>query len=132
VVLARVFRDAVVSTLAENGYVTKGTHAVLLEIELLSDTIVLSDFDLWHYPLGDIKMYKPQCAGCRHFDLTSHPPYRCAAFDAIPEEILFNDHDHTKPYPGDRGIRFELLDELKQYLPPDADPTINPYVRKSV
>lgn len=35
-------------------------------------------------------------------------PATCAAFpDGIPDEILVGDFNHTEPYPGDRGIRFE-------------------------
>lgn len=55
-----------------------------------------------------------QCFGCKHFDerwaetegLTK-PYYRCKAFDRIPRSILFNETSHKKPYPGDKGIRFE-------------------------
>lgn len=33
---------------------------------------------------------------------------RCEAFpDGIPEEIAHGDNDHTRPYPGDRGLRYE-------------------------
>ena len=32
----------------------------------------------------------------------------CEAFpDGIPKEIAFGDWDHTKPFPGDKGILFE-------------------------
>ncbi len=32
---------------------------------------------------------------------------KCVAFpDGIPQEIIDNEFDHRKPYPGDRGIRF--------------------------
>lgn len=35
--------------------------------------------------------------------------FNCAAFpDGIPGSILAGDFIHTKPYPGDRGIQFEL------------------------
>jgi hypothetical protein len=34
------------------------------------------------------------------------------AFPAgIPEKILFYEHDHRKPFPGDHGIRFESKSE---------------------
>lgn len=47
----------------------------------------------------------PQCIMCKHYDLDSST---CTAFkDEIPDEIYYGDHDHTKPYPGDNGIRFE-------------------------
>jgi hypothetical protein len=56
-------------------------------------------------------MIESQCQTCRH-----HIPWKpgqeslCAAFpdgDGIPLEILTNEHDHRKPYPGDHGIRYE-------------------------
>jgi hypothetical protein len=35
----------------------------------------------------------------------------CKAFpNEIPWEILINNHDHHKPYPGDNSIRFEPRD----------------------
>jgi len=40
-------------------------------------------------------------------------PYSCEAFAVIPDDILFNRHDHSKPYPGDNGILFELKDGLE-------------------
>lgn len=50
-----------------------------------------------------------QCALCKHHRLG----LRCAAFpSSIPETIITGQHDHTEPYPGDRGIRFEPVDEL--------------------
>ena len=54
-----------------------------------------------------------QCADCRHLrpvPADGPPRYTCEAFpDGIPREILFADHDHRKPFPGDHGIRFEPL-----------------------
>jgi len=47
------------------------------------------------------------CFACKHFDW-SKPDYRCAAFPGgIPEPILMFHHDHSEPFPNDRGIRFE-------------------------
>jgi len=46
------------------------------------------------------------CVFCRHL---SEDSTRCSAFpDGIPDEILFEGHDHRFPLDGDRGIRFEL------------------------
>ena len=47
-----------------------------------------------------------QCLGCAHFHLTGG----CDAFpEEIPQAIFTGEHDHTQPYPGDNGIRFEPL-----------------------
>jgi hypothetical protein len=52
-----------------------------------------------------------QCDACIHFDWDAPPgEYRCAAFpDVIPIPIQANKHNHSKPYPGDRGILFEQV-----------------------
>ncbi len=55
----------------------------------------------------------PQCFECKN--LLEHRadvigPV-CKAFpNGIPQKILFNLHDHKKPYPGDGGIRFEPME----------------------
>jgi len=58
----------------------------------------------------------PLCFDCRHRDESGSVPrgqFRCTAFPAgIPDAILFLDHDHHRPYPGDRGIQFEPKEEL--------------------
>ena len=46
------------------------------------------------------------CSYCKY----KHPTWRhtCEAFpDRIPDEIWRSDNDHTQPFPGDNGIRFE-------------------------
>lgn len=54
----------------------------------------------------------PQCALCRHFNTENPSEQNCTAFpDGIPADILHNRFDHTAPYPGDAGIRFEARDE---------------------
>lgn len=52
----------------------------------------------------------PQCMFCKH----CHYDRTCDAFPSgIPASILNGENDHKNPYPGDNGIRFELLDEPK-------------------
>ena len=53
---------------------------------------------------GDIGL--SQCIKCTH----AWNDNNCEAFpEGIPEVILDNKHDHTLPYKGDRGIRFEKV-----------------------
>jgi hypothetical protein len=55
---------------------------------------------------------EPICLDCKHLDRTEPGLMRCAAFpDEIPIAIQLMDHDHHEPYPGDRGIRFEPLED---------------------
>jgi hypothetical protein len=60
------------------------------------------------------------CTYCRHL----HADWRaCAAYPAgIPLPILSGDFDHRHPLPGDRGIRFEPIDDPtprhRDHLPP--------------
>jgi len=55
--------------------------------------------------VGDVSIeISKQCATCRHWldGLT------CEAFpEGIPDEIIFEGRDHTEPFKGDRGIRYE-------------------------
>lgn len=49
----------------------------------------------------------PQCFSCIHYQKWIGPGhYRCDAFEIIPREILFNEVDHTEPYPGDNDIQY--------------------------
>jgi hypothetical protein len=46
----------------------------------------------------------PKCFKCKHF-LSKQ---LCKAFpNGIPKEIYFEKRDHTEPFEGDNGIRFE-------------------------
>lgn len=50
-----------------------------------------------------------QCLRCKHF--IDDTKFNCMAFpDGIPDEILYNKFDHTKPFKGDNGIQFEPLE----------------------
>ncbi len=48
-----------------------------------------------------------QCFSCKHFIERTGNGARCKAFDSIPHEILRDEVDHRKPYPGDNGIQWE-------------------------
>lgn len=49
----------------------------------------------------------PKCVICKH----KFETLQCDAFpDGIPDDILFG-FDHSEPYPGDNGIRFEASSE---------------------
>lgn len=54
----------------------------------------------------------PLCPGCKHFNRDGGWGFRCAAFpDGIPEAITMSEADHRQPFEGDRGIRFEPIDD---------------------
>lgn len=64
------------------------------------NVFVLDDSEL------NIPAYSPVCAYCAHIDLTQ-PKRVCRAFpQSIPPEIWNGANPHTKPYAGDKGIRF--------------------------
>ena len=51
----------------------------------------------------NIILLSEQCINCKF--LRSN--LQCLAFpDLIPDDITSGKHDHSKPYPGDHGIRF--------------------------
>lgn len=45
------------------------------------------------------------CLNCKH--LIDEYMHRCKAFDRIPKELWYSIGRHKKPYPGDKGIRYE-------------------------
>jgi hypothetical protein len=54
-----------------------------------------------------------QCLTCRHFKgiktgkTEKEERYHCSAFDQIPDLVLINKLDHTKPIDGDGGVQYE-------------------------
>lgn len=71
------------------------------------DTYILDD------SINTVSTKDDGCYWCIHwnqnkddYDLRA-PTMLCDAFDEIPREIWIGRVSHTKPYPGDRGIRFE-------------------------
>ena len=54
-----------------------------------------------------MKVLKTSCFRCKH--LLGSKAGRCTAFpDQIPDLLWSGKFQHTKPFPGDRGIRFEV------------------------
>jgi len=50
----------------------------------------------------------PQCQDCANYMRERSRIPRCKAFPvAIPEELYTSCADHTQPYQGDNGIRYE-------------------------
>lgn len=58
-------------------------------------------------------MKSRQCMNCIHrIDSIQDTRPVCLAFpDGIPEVILTGDFDHTKPYAGDHGFRYQPEDK---------------------
>jgi hypothetical protein len=60
--------------------------------------------------------FPEQCLKCKHLHRQSpgKAAIHCDAFPApelIPAEILEEYFDHSKPFPGDHGIRFEPMEQ---------------------
>lgn len=56
-----------------------------------------------------VTIIKPPCVSCKHRSKAS--PRFCLAFPSgkgIPVAILMGENDHTQPYPGDNGVRYEV------------------------
>ena len=51
----------------------------------------------------------PVCNNCIHHIADD----KCDAFENIPDEILNGQNDHSEPFPGDKGIRFEPTETAK-------------------
>lgn len=56
---------------------------------------------------GDDMASSDQCISCKHYRML----LKCKAYpDGIPVDIITGKHDHTKPFPGDNGVRYEPTD----------------------
>ena len=53
----------------------------------------------------DYRIEYSTCSLCKHYI----EKYKCEAFEEISIEIWNNYDSHKKPYPGDKGIRFEKI-----------------------
>lgn len=58
------------------------------------------------------------CVFCRHYhaERNEQSPElpSCDAFTAIPDEIFIGGFDHSEAFPGDRGVRFTLIEAERQ------------------
>ena len=56
-------------------------------------------------------IYSPVCTRCKFWNAEMGARETCKAFPkGIPAVIWNGENDHTRPYPGDNGIRFEEKD----------------------
>lgn len=60
----------------------------------------------------------PACFECVHFRGRTEAGPTCEAFPGgIPDDIYFGGVDHRRPYPGDRGVRWEPAEGVPGYPP---------------
>jgi hypothetical protein len=56
----------------------------------------------------DLFGLQSSCIRCQNFLKFGSEKQTCTAFpDGIPRDIWLGKNDHTNPYPGDNGVRFE-------------------------
>ncbi len=71
----------------------------------------------------------PVCMWCKHFHRSRH--WGCDAFPAgIPDEIWYHRNHHIQPFPGDRGIQFEL--DAQRYTEADLPADLRRSLRSRV
>lgn len=59
---------------------------------------------------------RPDCLSCKHFRRDDATRNACEAFpEGIPNAIIFGDRTHLRPYPGDRGLRFEPVQSVEAH-----------------
>ena len=66
----------------------------------------------------------PQCFRCKHYRREG-AAMTCDAYPdgtGIPDEILAGEHDHTQPFAGDHGIRFEPIEPVPAPGPEPSPP----------
>jgi len=55
-----------------------------------------------------VSNFPPQCNTCANLIREWGTDFRCRAFpEGVPEALYTSVADHTQPYPGDNGIRYE-------------------------
>lgn len=76
----------------------------------MSETYIEADGSVVLDKSTKLVKYSPVCTLCKHLDIgpfLEAGAHRCEAFARIPDEIWQGDNDHTEPYEGDGGVRFE-------------------------